>query len=151
MNRCQAFQAAKRKAGKGEKRVGYSNRIMELFNEVESPGNTHSEIEGKRALLRGLKKDFDVTAEAITSGGHSYLEAAYKVIVRETGLEGSRSHDEKVFLMQERHQMKKCHSCGKQRDLSKGFWQKKRSEKRCEKQEKRTCYKFGKLEHIFKN
>lgn len=52
---------------KGEKIVEYSNQIIELVGKIESSGHSVSEIEKKRALLRGLPSDYDITTKTIMS------------------------------------------------------------------------------------
>lgn len=66
------------KWNKGEGIFCYSNGILKLFIEPESAGHIVGEKERKRALLKDLPRHFDVTAEAIVSGGHSYDEAVFK-------------------------------------------------------------------------
>lgn len=50
-----------------EKNFDFSNKILELVNELKSAGHLITEIERKRELLRGLSKEVDVTVEAIMS------------------------------------------------------------------------------------
>lgn len=80
--------------------VGYSNPIMELANDLKSAGHSVSEIEHRRTSLKGLTRDFDVTAEAIKSVSHCFQNAVFKVIVRKTRLEESEVHKEIALMMQ---------------------------------------------------
>lgn len=53
------------KLKKEEKAITYSNRILELVSELQSANHEMSKVEMNRALLRGLAKEFDITAESI--------------------------------------------------------------------------------------
>lgn len=50
--------------------VEYSSRIVGLVGELKSVGYDESNIEQKHGLLRGLREDYDVTAETIVSPEH---------------------------------------------------------------------------------
>lgn len=110
---------------KGEKVVGYSNRILDLVNELESAGHQVSEVEKKRALLRGLTSEFDVTAETIMDGKHSYHEAVSKLIIRETRIQDTAEKEEKAFVANGDNKNKKCYSCGIMGHLAKDCMRKK--------------------------
>lgn len=66
----------------GEKIVIYSNRILELFGELESAGPKISQLEVKRALLRRLIKHYDVTVEATKGTALYYNVTIASLIVR---------------------------------------------------------------------
>lgn len=55
--------------------IDYSKRIEHLVNELAAADHTISDLEKKRALLRGLRSKNSVTAQVIRSTGKEYLEA----------------------------------------------------------------------------
>lgn len=60
------------KLKQSEKRFEYSNRTMELVNELDCAAHSLSDIEQKRALHRGLPKALFTTAEAAKDSGCKY-------------------------------------------------------------------------------
>lgn len=62
----------------GEKFVAYSDRVVELINELESTGHNISELEKEHSLLRSMPKQFDITAKTIM--GRTY--SCYKTFSR---------------------------------------------------------------------
>lgn len=52
----------------GEKLASHSNRIIKVANEFNGAGHSLSEIEMKRALLRGVSSAFVVTPSPIMDG-----------------------------------------------------------------------------------
>lgn len=58
-------------APKRWKIIKYSNRTIERINDLDSAGHAISEIQQKRALLRGLPSEYDITVEIILRAGPS--------------------------------------------------------------------------------
>lgn len=133
---------------RGEKIVEYSNKILGLVGELESAGYTVSKVEQKHALLRGLPKEFDVTAEAIMISEQNYNQAVAKLIVRETRLEDLEIGREKAMATKGVADTRTCHNCGKLGHLAKNCWHKKKE--RDGRKDKRTCFICGKPGHIAK-
>lgn len=69
---------------KGNWIVEYSSRILGLVAVLDHAGHAVLEAEKKRAPLRGMLKDYDMTVEAIMTLPYSYVEAVSKLIVRES-------------------------------------------------------------------
>lgn len=76
------------------------NQIIEIAIKLEGAGNTLSDVEKKRAFLRGLCRDLDIAAETIVDGGHSFHEAVLKLTVRELRWSDIRTEFEKSFFVQ---------------------------------------------------
>lgn len=93
------------KLQKEETVISYSNQIIELIRELESAPHLILEIEKKRAILRGLTSDIDVTVEVIMDRKMSYHEALFKLNVKKTRLKGSEDETEKTLLIQKEVKM----------------------------------------------
>lgn len=78
------------------------------------------ELEKKQELLRGLTKDFAITAEAIIDGSFTYHEAVSKLIVCEIRPHKSDEVTEKAVATQKR--VVKCSNCRKEGHLAKQRW-----------------------------
>lgn len=55
--------------------VDFPCKALESVDELEDAGHKVKKIERKRALLRGMPSNFDVTVETISSVDHTYSEA----------------------------------------------------------------------------
>lgn len=66
--------------------VESSCRILGLVAELDHAGHAVSKLEKKRAFLRGMPRDYDMTIEAIMCLPLTYNGAASKVIVQESRL-----------------------------------------------------------------
>lgn len=77
----------------------YSNRIIELFDNVESFGYRESEIKRKRASVRGLPNDCNITADSTMLASPSYKNAVAMVTVKEMLLKETDEVGERAMTM----------------------------------------------------
>lgn len=100
------------KFAKSESVVDYSSRILGLVSELESAGPKVTNIKKRRALSRGLPKEFDVTSEAVVKMNDSHIDAVLKLILRETRLKSLDNAPEQVLLTKAK-MLIKCFKCGR--------------------------------------
>lgn len=81
----------------------FSTSIASLVGELESAGHNVLRVEYRRALGRGLPREFDVTIEAIMSNDSSYNDAVAKLIVRESCLQELESKRDQATVTLDRH------------------------------------------------
>lgn len=127
---------------------------MELVGEIESAGDTVSQVEQKRALLRGLSKDYDVTAEFIMGFASEYNDTVSKLIVRETRLNDLDSKSDYALLTNENLMVWKCFQCGEVGHVAKSCQRNTKQSDDWEllqKRKSRNCFKCEKGGHIAKD
>lgn len=76
--------------------------IYGIVNQLASIGHNVSEMEKKRALIRGLTPDFILTAQVIRSTGKLYRQAITELIIQEPRME--RSCRQKVLVMRKTYE-----------------------------------------------
>lgn len=127
---------------------------MELVCELDGAGHTISEHEQKRALLRGLPPEYDVTAETIMSESLGYREAVSKMVVREIRLASTQFGGGKAVLNYTKD-TRKCYACGKTGHIAHDCWSRNSSDSKkgngSRNKETRVCYKCGKPGHIIRD
>lgn len=111
---------------KGEAIIECSNRILDLVSKLECATHSASKIEKKRALLRGLPPDFDVTAETILNSVCDFHEFVSKFIVRETRLWQTAEDEASVLVAHGSGDEMKCFTRSKAGHISHDFWKNKR-------------------------
>lgn len=136
---------------KGERIVEYSSRIVGLVGELQCAGHDVSDLEKKRALLRGLPKEYDVTVESVMASSHTYTEAVSRLIVRETRVREKEEISPKALMTRDR-ETRKCFFCGKPGHFARDCKRKKRESKGGDSgKEKRSCFKCKKVGHLAKD
>lgn len=125
---------------KGKNIVEHSSKIVGLIGELNIAGNELSGIDKKRALLRGLPSEFDVTIEAEMGDKFTYGETVKKLIGRESRLKESENVGGKASETTGSDK-RKCFHCGKAGLFVRHCHLKKREHKSRKKVEKRTCFK----------
>ena len=82
------------KMGANEKVMCYVNRLVALENDLSSVGHSLDEKEKKRALLRGLREEFQITAKVIRAMDMNFTKAVSELVVEE-GSQGFEPSSEK--------------------------------------------------------
>ena len=101
-----------------EKVVEYGNRLDMLVNELASTGHKVSEDKKKRALLRGLRNEFEIMTQVIRVTEKKYAEAVALLIIQEST---SSSKDEcKALVSFKKDSEVSCSHCGRQGHSSSG-------------------------------
>lgn len=97
--------------------------------------------------------EFDVSAEAIMDGKHSYYEAVSKLIIGGTLIEDTLEMEEKAFVAKTFvNKNKKCYPCGIVGHLAKDCVRKKSQfTGKDSGGKKRTCFAGGKPGHFGKD
>ena len=70
-----------------EKVMAFVNRLVELENDLASVGHSLDRKEKRRALLRGLRGEFETTAKVIRAVDMSFTKAVAELVVEEGSLE----------------------------------------------------------------
>lgn len=110
--------------------IQYSNKIENLVNELAAAGHIVTNLEKKRALLRGLREEFSVMCQVIRSTGKDYEEAVSQLIIHESSVEETKGSETKALLTsngnREHHWKRdskrpprKCYTCGRKGHISK--------------------------------
>lgn len=61
----------------------YANRLVEVENELAMIRNSFTETEKRRALPRGLRKEFPVTARVIRASDMKFSNAISELVIEE--------------------------------------------------------------------
>lgn len=135
--------------GERKRNVEVSYRMLGLVSEIESAGHQVSSVEQKRALIRRLPKDFDVTAETIMIVNYSYYEAVAEPIVREIRIQDLEEALNRAMISIYESSTKTWHVYRKSAHLAKNSWHRTLENKNLEnkgsdKNNPRTCFKCGK-------
>lgn len=93
--------------------VNFTNRIDDIVNQLAAIGHSTSDQEKRRALLRGLSRDFLVPAQVIRCSGKTFTEAVSDLVVFECTME--RDEPAKAFISKPtRHSSQcTCTHCGR--------------------------------------
>ena len=113
------YQNLKMKGSEGV--MDYVNRLKMVENQLYDIGHLLSDADKKRALLRGLREEYKVTAEVVRVTGKTLSEAIAQLIMVELSLQndaedarlGTESHK---ALSSTEHQLtdsKQCSHCGR--------------------------------------
>ena len=130
--------------------IEYSNKIQNLVNELQAAGHSISELEMKRALLKGLRSEFVVTAEVIRSSGVYYSTAVSNLIIRESTMDDTTANKEQALSTKlknhrkfNKHKSKEYYYCKKKGHIAADCFfnpkSKKYEGKNCQKEEKITA------------
>ena len=76
-----------------EKVMTYVNRLMSIENSLAAVGHALTEKDRIRALLKGLRSEFDVTAKVIRVMNQSFSQAVADLVTEEGTLQGRVSTD----------------------------------------------------------
>lgn len=123
------------------------------MSELGAVAYVTSDVEQKRALIRGLPYDYDVTAEAIVDIKQKFLEAVAKLITREMRLLEKETTPAQALVTWAGKEIRSYYICGKHEYLVRDCRQKsnknkKGVERRVKNRENRKCFKSCRVGHI---
>ena len=97
-----------------EKVMEYINRLSVIENKLAGVGHTIPSSDKRRTLLRGLRKEFPITAGIVKATDKDFNEAVAALVTQEAEIEGEvyDSGNENTALQV--HNETKCGFCGKQ-------------------------------------
>ena len=108
----QKYQNTKMKYNKEV--MQYVNRLTDLENMLASVGHSLSEKERKRALLRGLRDEFQVMRKVLTVTNSSIEDAISQLVLEEISLtegSGKTVQNESTALTTATRDRRRCHYC----------------------------------------
>lgn len=138
----------------GERQLEYQvlHPPQGLISKLEYARHGVPAIHQKRALLRGLPADFDVTLETNIDSEYDYQKRLSKLIVREAKLAEKNTGYVQALVARKMRNSRKLDTSGKQRYIALGYWFKSKGIKgKSINQEKRVWLKCGKQRNITKN
>lgn len=94
--------------------MSYVNRLRELENKLAEIGSHEKDKEKGRALLRGLRDEFNITAEVIRATDKSIPEAISLLVIQEatiTKKEDANGNSDSAFIVNKLE--KSCYYCNK--------------------------------------
>ena len=106
--------------GANESIMAYASRLCVIENRLSGVGYRLSEMDKVRAVLRGLRKEFAVTAEVIR-GMNADRSTAIGLLMSKEGCRDATSGANDAHALQVRHNRKnvECYYCGKKGHIKK--------------------------------